>query len=231
MSWPQFCTRTDGAGLQYETYTDCEANYSSHAYCTPSVATLEKNTTQHWQKYALEYSWSDLASHEWSKHGSCTPWLSGEYFAYVEQMYYRVASGGGANLITNNVGKTVSKADLSAAFSKDLGGATAVFNCDASCNLSEVWTAWALDPVSFAPMDAIDYSEAEPCPSTCESLFIIPWNPTDGGCPPTPAPAPNNATSCEPSQHGPVCTRDLDCQRVASCVRCASSGYCTSTPL
>ena len=77
-SWPQFCVRPDG-----ETFTDCEADYSSQPYCTPSGAYDVFNTSIGWQTYALEYAWSDLASHEWSKHGSCTNWSDTEYFAQV----------------------------------------------------------------------------------------------------------------------------------------------------
>ena len=58
-NWPQFCVRTDG-----ETFTDCEADYDSRAYCTPTDAIMAFNNTESWQKYALEYAWSDLASHE-----------------------------------------------------------------------------------------------------------------------------------------------------------------------
>jgi ribonuclease I len=72
MSWPQYCTRPDG-----ENYTACEASYSLD-YCYPAAAADKFNNTDHWQHYALEYSWSDLASHEWSKHGSCTNWTNTE---------------------------------------------------------------------------------------------------------------------------------------------------------
>ena len=32
------------------------------------------NTTDRWQRWALEWAWGSLASHEWAKHGSCSPW-------------------------------------------------------------------------------------------------------------------------------------------------------------
>ena len=37
--------------------------------------------------------------------------------------------------------------------------------------------------------------------------------------------------SCPTGEHGPVCTSDKDCSGVTDCVRCASSGYCTSATL
>jgi len=43
--------------------------------------------------------------------------------------------------------------------------------------------------------------------------------------PPTPPSPPSN--KCMPGEHGPSCSSDSDCTSVPSCVRCASSGYCT----
>lgn len=221
-NWPQFCVRTDG-----ETFTDCEADYDSRAYCTPTDAIMAFNNTESWQKYALEYAWSDLASHEWSKHGSCTLWSSEEYFSYVESMYYRVNAPGakGPALLTASVGSTVLKADLAAAFAADLDGKQVAFNCDSDCHFSEIWTSWALDPSTLAPTTPLDYGEGEPC--GCDELVILAWT-SNGTCP---EPAPNNATTCEPDTHGPKCASDSDCRRVGGCVRCASSGYCTDVPL
>jgi ribonuclease I len=71
MDWPQFCVKDNG-----ENYTYCDGNYNAEAYCTPTDALKAFNNTGSWQMYALEYSWSDLASHEWSKHGGCSPWES-----------------------------------------------------------------------------------------------------------------------------------------------------------
>ena len=59
------------------------------SYCSPSADALAKfNTTDYWQTYALQYAFgtSDLATHEWSKHGSCTVWTSEEYFTQIDTM-------------------------------------------------------------------------------------------------------------------------------------------------
>ena len=230
MSWPQYCVRPDG-----EEFTDCEANFSSHAYCTPSSAEAVYNasTSLGWQEWALEYSWSDLATHEWAKHGSCTPWEPVEYFGYVKKMYERASNGSGGALVTASVGGSVERADLAAAFASDFDGKQVAFNCDPStCQLTEVWTAWNLDSATLAPTTPRDYGEGSgPCPDSCTTLLLVAWTPTDGTCPPTPPPAPNNATSCEPDEHGPVCASDTECEQYSSCVRCASSGYCTNVPL
>jgi len=46
-----------------------------------------------------------------------------------------------------------------------------------------------------------------------------------GPSPPTPP-----ATKCVAGQHGPACTSDSDCTKITDCVRCASSGFCTTQP-
>merc|ERR1712139_364296 len=49
-----------------------------------------------------------------------------------------------------------------------------------------------------------------------------------GGSPtPSPSPSPTPTGQCVPSQHGPACNSDSDCDGVPGCVRCANSGYCT----
>jgi len=41
-----------------------------------------------------------------------------------------------------------------------------------------------------------------------------------------PSPSPP-ATKCVSGEHGPACSSDSDCSSLPSCVRCASSGFCT----
>jgi ribonuclease I len=229
MAWPQYCARPDG-----EAFTDCEANSASHAYCTPTSAldVYNDSSTSGWQEWALEYSWSDLASHEWAKHGSCTLWEPVEYFGYVKGMYDKASQGSGGALVAASAGASVGRAALAAAFAADLDGKLVAFNCDPkTCALTEVWTAWNLDPTTLAPTTPRDYADDSPCPVTCTDLAVVAWLPEDGSCPPTPPPTPNNATSCEPSEHGPVCANDDECELYGACVRCASSGYCTDVPL
>jgi len=51
-----------------------------------------------------------------------------------------------------------------------------------------------------------------------------------GPSPPTPPTPPSPGDKCVPGQHGPKCSADADCTKITDCIRCASSGYCTSTP-
>jgi hypothetical protein len=48
---------------------------------------------------------------------------------------------------------------------------------------------------------------------------------------PSPPPAPGPAGQCPPNEHGPACKTDEECRGFTDCVRCASSGYCTSQGL
>ncbi len=119
----------------------------------------------------------------------------------------------------------MSSADLRAAFAADLGGRQVAFNCDAAtCALSEVWTAWAADPLTLAPTSPLDYGEEEPC--ACSALLVTAWTQA-GDCP---APPYTNATTCVSGVHGPNCNTDADCADAPGCVRCAGSGYCTDIP-
>jgi len=166
-SWPQYCTRPVGG----QVFTDCESDPTAHPYCTPSGAATLFNTSSGWQRYGLEYAWSDLARHEWAKHGSCTPWTQERYFEHIQDMHGRLANGSGAALAAANVGGSVAREDLAAAFQKDTDGKKVAFNCDpVSCFLSEVWTAWAADPAKkLAPAAPIDYKDIKggPCPVKC----------------------------------------------------------------
>mmetsp|Transcript_27876 Transcript_27876/g.33005 ORF Transcript_27876/g.33005 Transcript_27876/m.33005 type:complete len:306 (-) Transcript_27876:166-1083(-) len=224
MSWPQFCVRDDG-----ENYTKCDGSYNAEDYCQPTIAVEALNNTDAWQKYALEYSWSDLAAHEWSKHGSCSVWSSDDFFDVAQDKFNELSAGYGAAFVTENVGQTVAKADLLAAFEKDTDGSKVVFNCDSNCDLSEVWTAWNLDPDTMLPTTAKDYGDSEPCSSSCTELNIIAWTNDDGGCPVITY--DDDTSTCVPNEHGPYCTSDDDCVDVPGCVRCASSSFCTTEPL
>jgi ribonuclease I len=225
MSWPQFCVRDNG-----ENYTKCDGNYDAETYCNPSDAIEALNTTEAWQKFALEYSWSDLASHEWSKHGSCSPsaWDSTTFFGVAQDKFDELVDGVGGAFVTANVGKTVAKADLVAAFQTDTDGSRVVFNCDGECNLSEVWTAWNLDADTMLPTTAKDYGDDEPCSSSCTELNILDWT-NVGDCPIVVY--DDDTTECVENEHGPYCESDDDCVDVPGCVRCASSSFCTTVPL
>ncbi|KAG8466362.1 hypothetical protein KFE25_002118 [Diacronema lutheri] len=48
---------------------------------------------------------------------------------------------------------------------------------------------------------------------------------------PGPAPSPDGPSRCVPNVHGPPCADDAQCASISGCLRCARSGFCTSTPL
>jgi len=178
-SWPQFCRRSNG-----EDFTDCD-NHSPPAHCAPTIAAAQYNNSAQWQTYAMEYAWSGLATHEWSKHGSCTPWDQITYFKHVEQMYQRLQHGNGAQFVTANVGKQVNCTDLLSAFKSDLGGHTVGIK-DHSCRLSEIWSNWNADPVTLEPTTPYSYEDPNPC-GKCDKLLIMDYS--GGGVCPAPPPS------------------------------------------
>lgn len=167
-----------------------------------------------WQDYALEYAYGELAAHEWSKHGSCTNFTDLEYFEQVGALYGRLAGGRGAAAVAEAAasGAPVARLALEAAFAQDTGGKRVAFNClppgpppgeggglggaqgtaafstaaaAAACVLTEVWTAWDLDPSTLRPTSPRDYgAEGEPCPSQCAAFVVPAWTNDDGACPP-----------------------------------------------
>jgi len=175
MSWPQYCVKPSG-----ENYQLCESDIDSEPYCTPTAATATFNNTDYWQSFALDYAWGDLASHEWSKHGSCTNWTDTEYFKQINTMYNRLIGGVGSTFVSANVGEKVSFSDLNSAFEQDTNGKTVSLVCT-DCVFDQVWTAWAADPVTLEPTTPIDISDTSSCES-CDSVLIPAWT-TTGTCP------------------------------------------------
>jgi ribonuclease I len=176
-TWPQYCLRDDG-----EDYTVCDGNFDAEEYCYPKEAINEYNNTNDWQKYALEYAWSDLATHEWSKHGSCTLWDSEDYFYVSQKLFQTLSYGNGAMFVTSNIGNYVSKTDLLNEFKKDTNGKNVTFNCDSECNLSEIWSRWDMDSETYYPTTAMDYGDSDACSYSCDYFMILNWT-NDGTCP------------------------------------------------
>jgi ribonuclease I len=136
-SWPQFC---DVPGFDYPA---CQ--HGSAASCGPTAGGLAAfNTSGRWQRFALQYAWSTLATHEWSKHGSCTPPALGsgaydvEYWQWQEDVLDVVSAGTGFALVSGSVGGSVSYAALHDAFTSDLGGASPALVCVSGCMLEQV---------------------------------------------------------------------------------------------
>uniref|UniRef100_A0A7S1TQJ6 Uncharacterized protein n=2 Tax=Phaeomonas parva TaxID=124430 RepID=A0A7S1TQJ6_9STRA len=226
-SWPQFCAGADG-----NDYTQCKSS-GGPDFCYPNAAALEAfNVTDRWMKYALEYSWTELASHEWAKHGGCTGWNQTYFFRVAEQTYSKLAEGPGFDFIADNVGKSVAHEDLVKAFSSGLDGKSPGFQCAKNCELSEVWTKFAADPETLLPAAPMDHSDEDSC-GKCDAVKITKFD----GCD-----AP--ADTCVAGQQGPTCAYDPatantdadPCKAHQDCVRCAKSDhggthYCTSAPL
>jgi ribonuclease T2 len=223
--WPQFCNVSGQPG-----YPECQHDPSG-PLCHPSAKAVSTfNMTGRWQAWALQYAFGDLASHEWPKHGSCTPWSKSEelqlqYWELQEASYRNVSSGAGAALVTQNVGRDVPYATLQAAFDADTGGHHTTLTCAAGCHFDQVWLGFQAAKGSLlplvTPLHGVNTSGVGSCAS-CDAVHISAWV----GCP---APSPP-ATKCMPSQHGPSCSRDADCLKVTGCVRCAHSGFCTEVP-
>eukprot|EP01062_Namystynia_karyoxenos_P044554 TRINITY_DN3286_c0_g1_i1.p1 TRINITY_DN3286_c0_g1~~TRINITY_DN3286_c0_g1_i1.p1 ORF type:complete len:354 (+),score=103.63 TRINITY_DN3286_c0_g1_i1:98-1063(+) len=237
--YPQFCKRSSS-----EDYTKCQSGGPS--YCHPSSATLDKyNTSSEWQTYAPEYAYGGLADHEWSKHGSCTPWSQDGYFSRLADVHAKLIQGKGPTLLTNNIGKHLSYAEISGAFKSDFGGKAPEINCK-SCALSEVRMNFDAVPGSLE----VDLSKpvadtgGDSC-SRCSSVLIYKW---PGGCdgpnpppPPPPTPSPAPANKCVQGQRGPECQYDPStsgtskdpCLKYQGCKRCAKAShdgthYCTT---
>jgi ribonuclease I len=162
--WPQYCSDN---GIDFQ---NCEKS-SNESYCNPSPITLSVyNVSKRWMAYAVEYSWSDLASHEWSKHGSCTGWPQYNFFSMAEEMYGFLSLGCGSSFLHDNVGKSVTYDDLYKSFSVDTNGKRPCFKCE-DCKFSEVWTAWDADEETLAPTYPIDMSENDE--DTCQICDLV----------------------------------------------------------
>jgi ribonuclease I len=183
-TWPQYC----GA------YQPCFATHDVGQMCPPEAAVYsEFNVSSKWHTYALEYAFSTLATHEWAKHGSCTPWAFPNhsvgqrgYFAKEEEIYNIVQAGQGWALLRQHIGSSVSATALRAAFQLDAGGAAPAIQCH-SCSLSEVWLGIAADAdwmprINISAWQGVNISGQDTCRS-CSTITVNAWT----GCPAPPA--------------------------------------------
>lgn len=225
--WPQFC---NVSGVDFPA---CEA-HPQLAQCQPSQAAVAAfNVSARWQQWTLQYAWGELASHEWGKHGSCTPWSANvteqlHYWEWQERAFKAASAGRGPQLVSASVGRNISYRALNAAFVADMGGAQVSLVCAEGCRLEQAWLSYEAAPSTLEPLvtpaHAVNMSGAGTC-ATCEAVHIPEWL----GCPTAPPPTPP-ATTCAHDQHGPPCTSDAQCLHVSGCVRCAHSGFCTDLP-
>ena len=165
--WPQFCvsgTRNYSAA--------CDPGMSD-AICAIEAATAAvfNGTDGAWHTHNPEYAFSDLAAHEWAKHGSCSGLAQVDYFSLVEEQALPLTNGTGGALVTASVGANVSHAQLAAAFGADVNGKIVVFSCTDKCALSDVWFAY--DRKTREPIDCLDKDD---CADRCDAgIHIIDW--------------------------------------------------------
>ena len=149
----------------------------------------------------MEYAWSDLATHEWDKHGKCAGVRD------VDDFFGQVCA--------------LAKAPLATMAPERAAGASLSDTADALTAAGfPVWDTDAENSQVLLSVCAGDdgkwlFAEQSQMPSLCK------------GKTPGPAPSP---PSCVPGVHGPACDTDADCAGKPNCVRCAHSGFCTDEP-
>lgn len=148
--YPQSCTtEAFDSNVPYEIGWDTMTTY------WPNVKEAETSS-----KY------DDFWEHEWSKHGTCSN-LS--QYDYIEQAIKALQIQGTPAIISNNVGKSVSKADVQNGF----GGKTWVsLQCQSGKYLSEVRTCWAKDS-SSRPTKQIECPSSVTNSDTCSQSTLI----------------------------------------------------------
>jgi ribonuclease T2 len=122
-AWPQFC------GV----YAHCE--HAEDATCAPDVAVPPELA-----QLAPAYVGDGLATHEWSKHGSCTSLPAAGYFA-AELAAIRMIPN--ADALQPSIGKDLARDDLQRAFG--VPPESVVLGCDAHCRLTQVGFCLAKD--------------------------------------------------------------------------------------
>jgi len=234
--WPQYCKGPLGD------FTACE----SHSYsdlCTVQTETSRVfNTSGLWQRYALEYSWSDLGKHEWGKHGGCSGWDQIQFFDVVNKTLQRILAMKGPQQLSRSAGGSISLDMVNAAFDNK-----ASLKCNTHCSLTGVQLHLEAGP-SLEPGNIIDFSESDTSCNDCKQVMLQSPKPCGGPAPSPPGPAPSPPgpapkDHCVRGKLGPECKYDPKtagtdqdaCKQHAGCLRCASSNhgghhYCTAEP-
>jgi len=165
-AWPQFCGG----------FAHCEA--SEDASCAPSVVVPPGLAA-----LAPAYVNGTLATHEWSKHGSCTSMTPGEFFAAELAAIHSIPHDATPEAVRAAAGHDMPRGELQRAFG--VAPETVVLGCTATCELTQVAFCIAKD-------DRDRPTSPTPCtPSVTSSEY-------DNGC---------NVRSCEhiriPASCGP----------------------------
>jgi ribonuclease T2 len=135
-AWPQYC----------DAYAHCEK--AEDATCAPGVAVPAALA-----KYAPGYVTDNgtLATHEWSKHGSCTlPLLEpADYFMAEWGAIVSLPNDATPDTLRAAIGKDLARDDLQRAFG--VPRESVVLGCDAKCRLTQVGFCLARDE-AYRPM-------------------------------------------------------------------------------
>jgi ribonuclease T2 len=127
-AWPQYCG----------SYAHCEQ--TEDATCAPGV-----EVPAFLAKYAPGYVSDNgaLATHEWSKHGSCTLLKPFDYFAMERAAIETIPSDATPDALRAAIGKDLARDDLQRAFG--VPPESVVLGCDAKCRLTQVGFCLARD--------------------------------------------------------------------------------------
>lgn len=118
-AWPQFCGG----------FAHCAAK--EDASCAPGVAVPAELAA-----FAPAYVTGTLATHEWSKHGSCTRMAPGEFFAAELAAIHSIPHDATPEAVRAAAGSDLALADLQRAFG--ISPASVVLGCTATCELAQV---------------------------------------------------------------------------------------------
>jgi hypothetical protein len=148
--------------------------------------------------------------HEWEAHGVCSGTADSTDF-FTQLCDLSVAPLAIMNATRYGSGAT----DLYAMADALTAAGYEVFDVDSSSN-SQVELSVCAGPDAVWKLAAMaDF------PTVCGG-----WADTDDN-----GSHDDDTQTCLPDVHGPACSSDSQCLNVTSCVRCASSGYCTDVPL
>ena len=118
-AWPQFC----GA------FAHCEA--TEDASCAPGVPVSPELAA-----FAPAYVNGTLATHEWSKHGSCTTLTPSEFFAAELAAIHSIPHDATPDSVTAAAGHDMARDELQNAFG--VSADAVVLGCTATCELTQV---------------------------------------------------------------------------------------------
>ena len=118
-AWPQFCGQ----------FAHCET--SEDASCAPGVPVLAELTP-----FAPAYVNGTLATHEWSKHGSCTRMMPSEFFAAELAAIHSIPHDANPDAVRAAAGADMARDELQHAFG--VAADAVVLGCTANCELTQV---------------------------------------------------------------------------------------------